>query len=175
MSNRSNVTHLPTQARRIGERVLVCDTAAHHVGELSSELRVKDRMEILGLGFGVKKALWRAYKSSVFCRTAFVDGEIAAMWGLCLNWRPGLSLLGNLGVPWLHTSVKVEEMPVAFVKAAKREVAAMKALRPQLENFVLADYAEAVKLLKILGFSIDDPAPVGVNGVHYCRFHMGFE
>jgi hypothetical protein len=145
-----------------------------HVYALAANLRPADEAEILGSGHGVKRSLWRAYRISISCKTAIIDGEVAAMWGLCLNMRPGLSLLSDLGVPWLHTAAAVERLPLSFVKVAKVELAAMRALRPRLENHVAASYAQAIKFLRMIGFTIEAPA-AGATGMPCCRFHLGFD
>src|SRR5208282_4793307 len=125
-----------------------------HVYELARTMREADRKEIYGLGLGVKKALYRAFRNSILCRVALVDAKVAAMWGLAVGLRDGVSPLSDLGVPWLHTSAAVEALPVAFVREAKAELAAMKVLRSRLESFVAADYVQAVKFLRILGFTV---------------------
>ncbi len=147
-----------------------------HIYALARNMRDADRREIENLGFGIKKALYRAFRNSVMCKAALIHGEVAAVWGLAVSlpYRQDLSPLSDLGVPWLHTSPLIEDIPVAFVKVAKRELAAMRHLRPKLESFVAWDYKEAVKFLHILGFVIDKPEPLGLNGSLYCRFHMGF-
>jgi hypothetical protein len=89
--------------------------------------------------------------------------------------HPGVSPLGDLGVPWLLTSSAVERVPVSFLKVAKQELALMRANRRHLASYVAADYVQAVKLLRILGFTVERPAPVGVNGVLFSRFHIGFD
>ena len=155
-------------------RYTIEPATARHVYELAARLRQADIAEILGSGNSVKRSLWRAYRNSIMCKAAIIDGEVAAMWGLCLSMRPGLSLLSDLGVPWLHTSAAVERLPLSFVKVAKAELAALKALRPRLENHVAASYAQAIKFLRLIGFTVETPA-AGVTGVEYCRFHLGFD
>ncbi len=152
----------------------IVQTAPEHIYDLAANLRHLDEQEILGSGNSVKRSLWRAYRNSVLCKSAIVDNKVAAMWGLCLNMRPGLSLLSDLGVPWLHTTAAVERLPVSFVKVAKAELAAMLALRPRLENHVAAEYVQAIKFLRLIGFTVEAPA-AGVTGVMYCRFHLGFD
>ncbi len=164
----------PGQHHGGSQRYTIEPAIPAHVYDLVANLRPLDEAEILGSGNSVKRSLWRAYRNSVLCKSAIVDGKVAAMWGLCLNMRPGLSLLSDLGVPWLHTTAAVERLPVSFVKVAKVELAAMLALRRRLENHVAADYAQAIKFLRLIGFTVEAPA-AGVTGVMYCRFHMGFD
>lgn len=154
---------------------VIVPATVEHVYELAETLREADRREILNLGINVKKALWRGFRNSVMCRTALLDAKVAAIWGLGVGLRAGVSPLSDLGVPWLHTSAAIEVMPIAAVKLAKAEVAAMRAYRSRLESYVAADYAKAIRLIKLLGFAVEQPEPVGLGGALYCRFHVGFD
>jgi hypothetical protein len=156
-------------------RVEIVDAQVEHVYALVDQLRKKDEIEILRSGIKPRRALYRAFRNSLMCRTAFVDGEIAAMWGIGVAFRPGLSPLSDLGTPWLHTSVAIERIPLFFVRRAKAELAAMFALKRRLESWVDADYAAAIRFLRLLGFTVEKPAPIGANGALFCRFHKGFD
>jgi len=168
------VRHGSRLVPRSRQRYSIEPTLPHHLYDLAANLRPLDVAEILGSGNGVKRSLWRAYRNSVLCKCAIIEGDVAAIWGLCLNMRPGLSLLSDLVVPWLHTTAAVEKLPLSFVKVAKTELAAMLALRPRLENHVAAEYAQAIKFLRLIGFTVEPPAS-GVTGMLYCRFHLGFD
>lgn len=146
-----------------------------HVYALAKVLRPRDAAEIAGSGHSAKRSLYRGFRNSILCKTAFVGADIAAMWGLCVGLHPGVSPLGDLGVPWLLTSSAVERVPVSFLKVAKQELALMRANRRHLASYVAADYVQAVKLLRILGFTVERPAPVGVDGALFSRFHIGFD
>jgi hypothetical protein len=150
-------------------------TTPAHLRAIEVAMREADRAEIEGCGVSVKKALWRGLRLSPLCRTALIDGAVAAVWGICAGGRNGVSLLGRTAVPWLHTTPAVERMPLAAVRVARSEIRAMQALWPRLENYVAADYAQAVKFLRLLGFTVEAPAPVGVAGALFCRFHLGCE
>lgn len=146
-----------------------------HVYALAATLRPRDAAEIAAGGHTAKKSLYRGFRNSLMCKTAFVGDDIAAMWGVCVGFRPGVSPLSDLGVPWLLTSAAVERIPVSFVKVARAELALMRANRRRLESFVAADYPQAIKLLRVLGFAVERPAPIGVDGAPFCRFHIGFD
>jgi hypothetical protein len=157
----------------VSTRIEIVPTTYGHLRTMESDMRPADLCEIAGLGVTVRKALWQAYRRSPICKTAIVDGSVAAVWGVCVGLRGGAGLLGNAGVPWLHTTAAVEKMPVSFIKIAKTELAAIVALYPRLESYVAAEYVGAVGLLKLLGFSVDEALPVGANGALYRRFHLG--
>jgi hypothetical protein len=166
---------IPFDDQSVPRAYTIQPTEIAHIYALAESLREQDRLEILNLGFGVKKALWRAYRNSIMCKTALVADKVAAIWGLGIGLRAGVSPLSDLGVPWLHTSAAIESVPFSFVRVAKAELAAMRKLRPRLESFVAADYAQAIKFLRILGFAVEKAEPVGLNGALYCRFHVGFD
>lgn len=146
-----------------------------HVGMLLPKLRIDDLAEIDGTGSTARRSLWRGLRNSIVCETAFVDDEIAAMWGLAVSYIPGVSLLSDKGAPWLLTSAAVERVPFAVVREGRYAVARMLRIKPKLENYVLASYTRAVRTLRLIGFKIDKPEPIGRNGALYSRFHMGFE
>jgi hypothetical protein len=144
----------------------IVPTTPEHVYALADSLRARDADELEATGVKVKRALWRGYRRSLWCRTAFVDGDIAAIWGL------NASALSNYGVPWLLTAPAVERVPFAIRREAGREVAKMLALCPVLENHVLASYAGAVRLLQSLGFTVFPAEPTGRNGALLSRFRL---
>lgn len=133
---------------------------------LAAKMRAADRAEVQAAGLSSIRAITRSFRGGMMCRTAFVDGEIAAMWGL------GGTLVSDVGHPWLLTTAAVERLPLTFVRTARSEVAAMLALRRKLQNWVAADYAAAIRLLEVLGFTLHDPAPFGPKGKLFREFEM---
>lgn len=145
-------------------RYVLTDATAMHLRELAQTMRPADRSEVTQAGMTVRKALYRGVRRSVWARTALIDGHVAAVWGLAVASQ---GLLGATAAPWLLTSALIEAIPVSFFRVARAEVARMRKTYPVLENYVAADYPQAVKMLKLLGFTLD-PAE---HGFH--RFHMG--
>lgn len=136
------------------------------VYKLAANLRELDRMEMTGLDLDPATVIRTSYRSAMLRRTAWVDGEIAAMWGL------GGVMLSDEGSPWLLTTPTVTRVPVTFVKVAQRELREMLRLRNHLSNVVLASYREACRLLEVLGFTLDAPEPLGARAIPYRRFWM---
>lgn len=147
-------------------RVHIVPSDVGDVYRLASHMRENDRLEATGLGADPVRLLRASYRSAILRRTAFVDGEIAAMWGL------GGVMLSDEGAPWLITSHAIERIPLFFVKRAKQEVTEMLSLRSTLLNVVLASYAQACRFLELVGFTLDTPEPVGPHGVLYRKFWM---
>lgn len=135
-----------------------------HVHQLAKTMRVADAGEARGLGYDPHRLLRSSFRASLYSRTGFVGADIAAMWGVTGD------ILSDTGMPWLVTAPIVESVPVTFLRVAKSELENMLFLKPRLENYVIADYRGAVRLLEVLGFHLDPAAPYGRRGVPFRRF-----
>lgn len=138
---------------------------AKHVGMMADHLREGDIGEIGIFGLSPRAGLWKSYRSSpCFRYTAFVDGEIAAMYG-CSG-----QLLSVVGHPWLLTTPQIERAMMPFAREARKAVEDMNTLHPYLFNLVAAEYRKAVGFLRLLGFVIGEPFPYGPQGQLLCSF-----
>lgn len=145
--------------------LVVVQSTSAHVRELWKTLREKDRKEAVLLGVNPEKATFFAYRHACYKKTALVDGKVAAMWGLHGE------LLGSTGHPYLMTGIEAEKVsPTRFARLYKEEVQVMRTLFPILENYVDATYEQAVRLLKIAGFSLSES--VFVNGNPFLKFRL---
>jgi hypothetical protein len=172
-SDRAPYRQPPTAlAAKITRNYIIIPARVEHVYELAANLRELDRVEITSTGGNPKKSLWRGFRNSIMCETALVDAKVAAMWGLAIGFAADVSPLSDVGRPWLLTSPSIEAVPIAFIKEGKKAVARMLVLKSSLENYVLARYGAAIRALKIMGFTVDDAAPLGIYGEPYCRFHI---
>lgn len=151
---------------RVSSRCVIVPSGIEDVYRLASSLRPEDRAEITGLALEPRAIVRASFRGAIMRRTAFVDGEIAAMWGL------GGPMLGDEGTPWLLTTAAVERVPVIFIKVARAQVAEMLTHRAYLSNYVAASYRGACRLLETLGFTLEAPQPLGINAVPFRRFWM---
>ena len=94
--------------------IVVRPSVVADVYRLAASLRDSNRDEIVDLGLDPRVALRANFRMAMLRRTYLVDGEVAAMTGLCG------SLLGDIGFPYLMTAPPVERVPVAFLKLARR-------------------------------------------------------
>jgi hypothetical protein len=135
-------------ARMAAKRYEIRESVASDVYILAANLRDGDRLEVASFGKEPRSALRLSFRHAILRRTAIVDGEIAAMWGL------GGSMLDDTGYPWLLTSPAVERVPVSFLREGRREVARMLRLRRVLVGYVAASYHQACDFLERLGFTL---------------------
>lgn len=126
------------------------------VSNLRNNLRIEDANEILRFGVSIQYALWKSYRRAIIRKTAFIDGQIAAMWG-CDG-----TFLGNKGRVWLMTTPEVKKIsPLKFSRIYQEEVKNMLKTFKRLENYVDAQYDSAIRLLDIIGFNIEEPQRIG--------------
>lgn len=148
------------------KRVVIVPAAPNHCALLAANLRKDDADEIRAFGESRIRGVSRAFRSGIMCRTAFVDGEIAAMWGL------GGNLLSNVGHPWLLTTPAAARSPFLYVRVGKAQLADMLALRPVLYDYVAAKYTRAISFLRLLGFTVGEPEPLGRRNELFCKFEI---
>ncbi len=144
--------------------VQVRDSIVSDIYTLANNLRQDDRAEVTGLGLDPRIALRNSFRNAIIRRTALVNGEIAAMWGL------GGTMLSYEGVPWLMTTPAVEAVPVSFVKVGRAQLDEMLRHRSFLSNFVQASYRRACRFLEVMGFVLDPPVGLGPDRVPFRRF-----
>lgn len=144
----------------------IVEAERHHIAALIKTLRDEDAAEATSINVSPARAVWKSWRSSILRRAALRNGEVVAAWGL------GGGLLSHVGEPWLMTSKGIEQVPVSFVREARREVRAMLDIRDTLTNFVPASYIRAIRFLEVLGFTVYEPLPLGPNGVPFRQFTL---
>jgi hypothetical protein len=125
---------------------------------LLANMRKQDIAECLALGVSPGRAMRTSIRESFYAKSAWLDGKIVAMWGV------GGPLLSDTGCAWMVTGNGVEKIPLTFIKICAREMVKMHQYKMTLCNYVHADYTEAVRFFRILGFSVGEPEPVGKHG-----------
>lgn len=147
-------------------RVSVRLSRVEDVYTLAANLRPADRAEVETLGLDPRVGIRRSFRHAILRKSYFVDGELAAMSGLCG------SMLGDIAEPYLMTGPLVERVPMAFIKLAKDGVAEMLQHKLRLDGHVAAAYGSACRFLAAIGFTLDEPRPFGSHGAPFRRFHL---
>jgi len=119
-------------------------------------LRPGDAREIAALGIEPLEALRISLDRSIESHTYLVDGEVAAIQGCGLT-----ALVGGEATPWFLTGEPVERVKKEFLRRSRARVIEMHARFGRLSNYVHAEYVEAIRLMRWLGFQIGSPVPVG--------------
>lgn len=147
-------------------RCVVVPSTVADVYALAAALRPDDRAEVESLGVTARAGIRRSFRNAILRKTYFVDGEIAAMSGLCGT------MIGDIGEPYLMTTPAAERMPVMFIKQAKAAVAEMLHHKLRLEGYVDARYERECRMLKMIGFSLGEPQPIAPTGALFRQYSM---
>ena len=130
-------------------------------------LRQADAREIwaaAGLSPGFAVAYSIAYSRDAWA--VLLDGKPAVVFGVGV-----MADAGNiLGIPWLVATDEIERHPVRFYRTSKKVIALMKRRYARLMNWVDARNTLSVRWLKWAGFTIEEPAPWGAQGLMFHRF-----
>ena len=147
---------------------IIIETATtEHVRQLAKNIRSNDQLEANKLGIEPHKGLFVAYRQSILRRSALLNGGVIAMWGIA--GTP----LSKTGQPWLITGEGVNKIsPIKFARLYKEQVQDMKAYFDVLSNYVDAEYEGAVRMLKIAGFTLSEPFPLGPQKSMFRLFSM---
>ena len=128
------------------QRYELVDATREHLRLIAPVLRAPDRAEVEQQGLVVRHALNEAYANSIICRAAFVDGDIAALWGLRGE------MLSDHGFAWLLTAPPVERVPLSFFRVVRDELADMMATRRSISTWVLGSYEKSIRFFAMQGF-----------------------
>ncbi len=119
-----------------------------------------------------KQALVTSIMASEWSAVMWIDQQIVGIVGFV---KVANDSNRDYGIPWFLGTHDLEKYPVSFVKSGKKVIAHMMTLVPYLENYVSAENITSIEFLKHMGFTIEEPQPVGVEGELFHKFHMGVE
>lgn len=129
--------------------IIVCDCIPADIREMARVMHPRSIETAEKAGIAPHKALWRSWKESIYCKSVFLNGKIAAIFGI------GGVLFGEIGSPWLILTPEVEEYPMRVAFAYKQELKKMQTMFPLLEDWVDETHDKAIRMLKLMGFRIE--------------------
>lgn len=130
------------------ERVRVVEAMPEHIPIMATKLRETDLAALKAAGISAVQALELCYQRSVMRKTAFLDGEVAAMWG-CRG-----VMLGGTGDAWLFASEGISRVPRLALRMAHREMAAFRSVFGRMTGYVFASDPRACRFIEKLGGTI---------------------
>lgn len=126
------------------------EARVYHVGRLVRRLRAEHLNAWAEIGSNPHHELREAYAKSYLCRTAFLEGEIFAMWG-CVG-----TILSSRGIVWLAISKLAERHPLLLVKETWRQLDDMMITKTELATMILNGDEGGKRFAAFLGFFADD-------------------
>lgn len=147
--------------------VQIMRTTAAHVGELSATMRQADAREVWAAGRHTpEQAVKLSVLASRKAMSGLVDGKVACIFGIASP-----TLLSDVGQPWLLGSDLVEQHAKRFLRLSRGWFEQQKGQYFALANLVDARNDKAIRWLKWLGFSLDEPVLFGPDQLPFRPFH----
>lgn len=139
---------------------------AEHLAYIAAHMRTPDVAEAWAAGhWAPLAALEMSAARTAEPLVALADGEPACAWGISqaapLTWT---------GHPWLLGTPLLDAHALRILRVSKDYVESARLGYDRLVNYVDARNEKAVKWLGWLGFTLDPPAPWGVERRPFRRF-----
>lgn len=136
---------------------------------LAAELRPQDAAEVEAMhGPGtVEAAIREGIAASTLCWAVDSPAGLVAIAGVA-----PVSLMGDVGVPWMLCTTRVNRVAGSLMRVAPAYIARMLAAYPRLTNYVDSRNARVCRWLQRLGFTLAPAAPRGPAGVDFHHFEM---
>lgn len=136
--------------------ITIVETNPAHIALMAQAMDERSAGMAVKIGMTPKKALWASYRESIICMTAFIDGRIAAMWGIAGT------IFSDTGKPWLILASECEEHPFRVAFRYRKELNKFQNMFPCLEEYVDASNKKAIRLLELMGFKVSkNEIPLG--------------
>ena len=133
---------------------------------IADNMREEDVIEVWAYGRHTPiEALELSIKKSKKVVIVYADGIPLTALGLCIR-----DFLSGVGVPWLLSAKQALKYKRQFLKLSPPIIEEMLEICPKLINHVHADNKLSIRWLKWLGFTIEDPEPIGPEGELFHRF-----
>lgn len=128
----------------------IVDGKPWHCGQMIRILRHEHTKSLITTGVDSHRELKTRFDLSIFCRAWLVDGQLAALGGVCG------SKLSALGFVWFAMSERAKRYPVALVKEARRQLEEIMVVKRELATTIIPDDDAALRLAVYLGFHVAD-------------------
>lgn len=139
-----------------------------HIAPIANRMRRADVDEIYASSRRLpKEALEFSLRKSSLAMTALVNGQPEVMFGV-----GDLSVLSQVGAPWLLGTDAVTERYIAFLRGSVSWREQLLLRYQVLRNAVDDRNTASKRWLRWLGFSLSEPMPLGVDGEMFRLFEM---
>lgn len=126
----------------------IIDAKIFHCGAIIRAMRVDHQRALMAMGVPIHRELRRMFDGSYYRRAAFIDGALAAVWGV--ESTP----ICSDGLVWLVLAQHAMKHPFTIMRQARKELAALAGSKVQLSTTVIADDEAAIRLAVALGFEV---------------------
>lgn len=139
------------------------------ISYLAKNARKLDIQEISEMStLSMEQVITESVKSSSLCASAYVDGELNAILGVC---PASDSILNTIGVPWMIGTDAVNKNRKVFCNEYGKIINQMLSEFSLLQNYVDSRNYPAIRFLTKAGFELEEAKPFGLNGVPFHKFY----
>lgn len=100
------------------------------------------------IGMPPLKLLWSSYRNSIICKSGFIDGKLAAIFGI------SGSMLAETGRPFLIMTPEVKKHPIRVAFIYRRFLKEFQNMFPVLEEWVPIENEDSIRLLELMNFHV---------------------
>lgn len=131
-------------------KLQIVDGKRRFCGQIARTMRVEHHAALLKRGVSIHRELRRVFDLSYYSRAAFVDGHLAALWGM-----EG-SIMSSSARVWLILSQYAVRFPIAIMRQARAELAYVAGTKTEVLTTLIPEDAAAHRLVAHLGFESPD-------------------
>lgn len=142
--------------------ITIVDTVPYHLRDMAVAMQQESAAVAERMGMTPLKALWTSYRNALYCKSAFIDDKIAAIWGI------SGSILAETGRPFLIMTPEVEKYPMRVCFRYRKELNNMLKLFPILEEYVSTNNDKSIRLLELMQFKISRNK-INIGGAEFRR------
>lgn len=126
--------------------VEILEARPHHCGAMVRRLRMEHAVAFAKVGLNPHRELRATFMASAYRRAAFLDGRLAALWGV------RGSILSASGFVWLCLTNEASRHPVMVLREARRQLDGIMRTKTEVYTTVLHADDAALRLCSWLGF-----------------------
>lgn len=134
--------------------IRIGDAKLWHCGQIARRMRHSHAASLRKLNASPHSEIKAVFNDSILRRACWVDGKLAALWGL------GGTLASGDGNVWLVLAEDLPQKRIAIVRTALRQLTLLAAVFGRLETVVMVDDPVAIRFANYLGFW---PKPSGME------------
>ena len=128
----------------------IVPASIRHVRPMCRQMRAAAVIATQAFDVDPRAALHRAFVASNYCRTALIDGKVAAMWGIVAP------VLSDRATVWLVLAESTGRFPLAIVREAHNELQKAMESYSYIAMTVVPDDEASVRFARFLGFQATD-------------------
>jgi len=140
-----------------------------HIRHVADNCRKTDKAELFALALiDPYNAIKDGVETSETSWTGLINNVPVCIFGVC----PVGGLFGNMGRPWMIGTDLIDQHAITFLRRNKKFVKMMLNQYGYLSNYVDCRNTKAIQWLRWLGFSFNEPEPMGPFMLPFMRFEM---